>query len=101
MGDAWTFTGGVDPTCHQDKVPKPIYHLGWVFPKNIDVKHIEHEKLYPQLGGYKKSADGARERMGSGKEYQGLPKSETFTDYPECMERLFGLVQYELPEGLI
>ncbi len=100
LGDAWTFHGHVEPTCHQDMVPKPIYHLGWVFPKNIDIKHIEHERLYPTMTGYKNSADGARKRMEKA-EYSGLPKSDTFDDYPPGIERLFGKLQYDLPDGVL
>jgi glycosyltransferase involved in cell wall biosynthesis len=97
VGDAWTFGGLVEPTCHHSRVPKPIYHLGWVFPENIDMKHVEHAKLYPNMKSYVDGANIAKGRMERG-EYNPMPRSETFNDYPESIERLFGMVQYRLPE---
>jgi len=97
-GDAWTFCGRIEPTCQPGIVPKPIYHLGWVFPKNIDIKHIGHAELYPGMKEYAECADTAKIRINAKSIYMPIPKSSTFNDYPKSIERLFGMIQYELPD---
>lgn len=98
MGDAWTFDGGVKPICCHTKVPKPIYHLGWVFPKNCDIKKVEHGKLYKGMGNYQNDAQAAQKRIDVGVYEKGFALPKDFSDFPEGVSRLFGKIQYELPE---
>lgn len=96
LGDAWNFCGDIKPICPAGLSPEPIYHLGWVFPKNCDNKSVEHGEIYKKMGNYQKSAAAARERMEKG-EYTALPVPDNYDNYPECIPRMFGLVEYELP----
>jgi len=98
IGDAWTFGGNVEPTCKQELVPKPIYHLGWVFPKNCDMKTVEHGKLYKNMASYQAGAKAAQGRIEAGKYNSGFALPVDFDDFPDGVARLFGKVQYELPE---
>jgi hypothetical protein len=77
-------------------VPKPIYHLGWVFPKSSDRKSVEHGKIYPGLADYQKSAAVAQQRLQKDEYSAGLPKGD-FDDFPAEVLRLIGLVEYSLP----
>jgi len=97
LGDAWNFQGGINPTCPAGLSPKPIYHLGWVFPKNCDIKSVEHGKIYAKHQSYQDSAAKAKQRMSDGNYQGGYEKPADFDDYPEGVARLFGLVEYQLP----
>lgn len=102
IGDAWTFGGTIHPVFEPGTVLKPIYHFGWVFPKNINQKNIEHAKLYPSLPEYQQKAKQSMEAILTGKiENKGLPLPQTFTDFPENMKRLIGCFEYTLPPGLL
>lgn len=102
IGDAWTFGGATAPVLSAKDFPKPIYHFGWVFPKNISQKSIEQAKIYPHLPEYQAKAKNAIEAIKSGQdEKKGLPMPNTFTDFPESMKRLVGQYEYTLPPGLI
>jgi glycosyltransferase involved in cell wall biosynthesis len=98
LGDAWTFHGGIHPVCSSDKAPKPIYHLGWVFPKNCDIKSVEHAELYKDMQGYQDCAKVARERMENKVYEKGFDLPDDFDDFPEGVARLFCKLQYELPD---
>jgi len=98
LGDAWNFTGGIAPVCPAGLVPKPVYHLGWVFPKNIDHKKIGHAELYKGMKAYQKGIDECHRRIKEGHDYQALEKKGEFDDYPPGVRRLFGMVEYTLPE---
>jgi len=97
LGDAWTFTGAIAPTCPAGLGPKPIYHLGWVFPKNCDVKSIEHAKLYAGRRDYQASAKRAKQNLAADQYATGFDANGTFSDYPAGVERLIGMVEYKLP----
>ena len=96
MGDAWNFHGEVAPVCPAGLCPKPIYHLGWVFPKSSDRKSVEHGKIYVGLADYQKTASDAKERLAKNEYVSGLPKGE-FDDFPSEVRRMIGLVEYCLP----
>jgi len=98
LGDAWNFTGAVAPICPAGHSPHPIYHLGWVFPKNIDHKKIGHADLYSNMKVYQKGVDECRKRIESNHDYQPLEKPAEYNDYPPSIHRLFGMIAYELPE---
>ena len=98
MGDAWNFQGGVNPVCPPEKVPKPIYHLGWVFPKNCDIKKVEHGKLYKNMQQYQDVAKDAEVRIQEGVYESGFALPKDFNDFPDGVARLFGKIEYELPE---
>lgn len=102
LGDAWNFTGAVDPIFPAGHVPKPVYHFGWVFPKNIDLKNLSHAQLYKGLKEYQEKAQKSRENIVRGyKEKKGLPPPVNFTDFPAGTERLVGMFEYQLPpEGV-
>jgi len=97
IGDAWTCGGAVHPICPANLVPQSIYHLGAVFPKNCDVKNVEHGKLYQNLQAYQEIAAGAKIRIEKG-EYSALALPEGFDNFPDGVARLFGMVKYELPD---
>jgi glycosyltransferase involved in cell wall biosynthesis len=99
MGDAWTFEGGIDPVVAPTMPPKPIYHLGWVFPKNCDEKSISHAKIYSSMPAYQEQADKAKKRQSEGYDGEvGLPKPDNFDDFPIGVERLLGMFEYEPPD---
>lgn len=98
LGDAWSFCGSVAPTCPASLCPMPIYHLGWVFPKNCDHKSVEHGKIYTGMPDYQRIAAAAAERMAKGEYTHGNPKSASLAGYPPCLDRLFGMVEYVLPQ---
>jgi len=98
LGDAWNFTGKVAPICPAGLSPKPIYHLGWVFPKNIDHKKIGHAELYSNMKVYQQGIEECRKRIEDEHEYKPIEKNGKFDDYPPSIRRLFGMVAYELPE---
>lgn len=98
IGDAWNFGGQTGPVFGPAGIPKPIYHFAWVFPKNIDLKRIEHGKIYPDMQCYQRTAQEARERMASGSTgTNGLPIPDDYNDYPCGMKRLVGAFSYTLP----
>jgi len=100
IGDAWNFGGGIHAVCPAGLSPKPIYHLGWVFPENNDVKKIEHGGIYLDNPSYQRSANAGRRSQESTHEYVGLPPSDTFDDYPDSVRRLIGLSKYTFPDGV-
>lgn len=98
IGDGWNFGGQVGPTFGPDGIPKPIYHFGWVFPKNIDLKNVEQLKIYPNIEGYQKKAAESYQRIVNGySEKKGLPIPDDYDDYPCGMKRLVGEFCYSLP----
>lgn len=97
LGDAWNFTGAVKPVCPAGLSPSPIYHLGWVFPKNIDHKKIGHAELYSNMKIYQRGVEECRRRIQEGHDYKPIEKPAEFDDYPPSIQRLFGMVAYELP----
>ena len=102
IGDAWTFGGRIKPLFSSDLVPKPIYHLGWVFPKNIDQKNLQQAKIYPNLPGYQEKAKVARANVRAGyTSKKGLPPEPDFNDYPKGVHRLIGMFEYKLPDGVL
>jgi len=101
LGDAWNFGGAVIPICPAGHCPRPVYHLGWVFPKNCDQKSVEHGKIYAGMQNYQKAAAAASERLAKGDYAVGLPRSDKLSGYPPCLDRLFGMVEYSLPPEAI
>ena len=98
LGDGWTFAGQTSPVLGPNGIPKPIYHFGWVFPKNIDQKHIEQSKIYPDLSEYQtKAADSSQKILIGYSEEKGLPIPNDYDDYPCGMKRLVGAFKYTLP----
>jgi len=101
LGDGWTFTGSTQPVFPSTTIPKPIYHLGWVFPKNIDQKNIEQAKIYSTMKIYQDKAASARQNVAKGYNQKlGLPIPTDFDDYPKNVKRLVGAFEYTLPEGI-
>lgn len=98
LGDAWNFQGAVKPICPAGLSPKPVYHLGWVFPQNIDHKKLGHAALYSNMKEYQKGIEDARRRIEQGHDYKAIEKTGEFDDYPPGVKRLFGMVAYQLPE---
>jgi glycosyltransferase involved in cell wall biosynthesis len=102
MGDAWTFKGVIHPVFDPNKIPKPIYHFGWVFPKNIDQKNVEQAKIYPSMPDYQRKASASAENIKKGySQKNGFPKPEDYDDYPDSMRRLIGQFEYSLPLGIL
>lgn len=102
MGDAWNFTGNIHPCYPASAVPKPIFHLAWVFPKNIDQKNIEQGKIYSQMSQYKEKADASKLKIEQG--YDKMVGFDPPTDpsqFPAGIDRLFGRFEYELPDGVL
>jgi len=98
LGDAWNFTGAVDPIFPAARVPKPVYHFGWVFPKNIDLKNLSHAQIYSGLPEYQKKAQQSQQNIVLGyAEKKGLPPPKEFKDFPAGTERLIGMFEYQLP----
>lgn len=101
IGDAWTFGGGISPSYPHEKIPKPVYHLGWVFPKNINQKNIEQAKIYSGMKIYQDKARDAQSRIDLNSNKVGLPPPKDFSDFPEGIKRLIGQYEYTLPPGVI
>jgi len=100
IGDGWNFGGAIQPICPAGLSPKPIYHLGWVFPENCDVKRIEHGKIYRDMPGYQETAKRAENNIASLASYKPLEIPSDFDDYPLIMKRLVGTVKYQLPKEI-
>lgn len=91
-GDAWTFTGdGIVPT-YDSLCPKQIYHFNWVFPKQNNVKDIEHSKIYQNIPEYQERMKKAC----NNKEVAPYPRTD-FDDFPELARRFIGKAEYPLP----
>jgi len=102
LGDGWTFVGDVKPQLPIDFIPRPIFHLAWVFPKNIDLKNIEQMKIYPNMEAYQcKGRESAINIHKQGGRQMGLPYPDDISSYPNGIERLFGLFEYKLPFDLM
>jgi len=97
LGDAWSFTGATEPSCPANQCPKPIYHLGGVFPKSRDQKAVGHGRIYTGLGDYQRLAQAAAERLARGDYASGCVKPDGLQGYPSCLDRLFGMVEYSPP----
>lgn len=98
IGDGWNFGGRIGPTFGPDGIPKPIYHFGWVFPRNMDLKKVEQSKIYPNMEEYRKNGAEAYQRILNGyAEEKGFPIPEDYDDYPCGMKRLVGAFSYTLP----
>lgn len=98
LGDAWNFQGSIEPVCRPDKIPCKLYHLGWVFPENCDIKKVEHGKLYSRHVEYQAQAREAKERIALSKYESGYDVPSDPSSYPLLISRLYGKVKYELPE---
>lgn len=102
MGDAWNFTGSVSPCYPAGAVPKPIYHLAWVFPKNIHHKNISQGEIYKNLPDYQRKANASREQISKGHEnHDGYPHPDNGDQFPVGIDRLFGAWEYTLPDGIL
>jgi glycosyltransferase involved in cell wall biosynthesis len=98
MGDAWTFHGAVQPVCKYAAVPHPLFHLGWVFPENCDVKNVEHGKIYQGMNNYQRAASASKERLANGGYEKGYSLPSDTASFPKLIARLYGKVRYELPD---
>ena len=94
MGDAWNFEGEVDPICPAGHSPKPIYHFAWVFPKQNDIKDIEHSKIYQNMEEYQLKMRKAVESINE--EKKPYPRTE-FNDFPKLAKRFLWKAEYEPP----
>jgi len=102
MGDGWTFKGSIHPVFDPNSIPKPIYHFGWVFPKNIDQKNVEQGKIYSGMSDYQRKASLSAENIKRGyTQKNGFPKPDDYDDYPDSMRRLIGQFEYTLPPGVL
>ena len=96
-GDAWTFTGDDIVPTYDSFCPKDIFHFAWVFPKQNDIKDIEHAKLYQNYPEYQEKMKKACQDINSPK----FPYPRTdFDDFPELARRFIGKAEYPLPEVL-
>ncbi len=93
-GDAWTFEGEIDPVCPSSKSPKPIYHFGYVFPKQSDIKDIQHFGLYTNVIQYKERMQKAAVTLKENK--KPFPRTD-FDDFPELSRKFIGKGEYPLP----
>ena len=95
MGDAWNFLlDNASPISPAGSCPKKIYHFNWVFPKNNDIKDIEHAKIYENIPEYQDKMREASKRLRENK----VPYSMTdFNDFPKLARRFLGKVEYPLP----
>ena len=95
MGDAWNFEiENASPISPAGSCPKPIYHFNWVFPKNNDIKDIEHAKIYENIPEYQDKMREASKRLKENK----VPYPMTdFNDFPKLATRFLGKVEYPLP----
>jgi glycosyltransferase involved in cell wall biosynthesis len=102
IGDAWNFGGKIDPVCPATEVPKPVFHLAWVFPANTDEKRLQHGQIYLKMKGYQDNAQKAKENIAKKTVYdKGLPtEGIDLNIFPESVKRLVGAVKYTLPEGV-
>lgn len=89
-GDGWTFEK-VEPVCPSKLCPHKVYHFGSVFPKQNDVKDIEHFKLYQNIIEYKERL----KNIGKGKSI--YPLNSSFGDFPELAKRFIGDAVYNPP----
>ena len=94
-GDAWTFTGDDIVPTYDSLCPKPIFHFAWCFPKQNDVKDIEHSKLYQNFPCYQEKAKKAMKSLES--DLEPYPRTD-FDDFPELARRFVGKAMYELPD---
>lgn len=93
-GDGWTFDGDICPIYPADACPKPIYHFAWVFPKQNDIKDIEHAKIYKNVTEYQEKMQKACQNPS---ELQPYPRTD-FDDFPELVRRFVGKAEYPLDD---
>ena len=102
LGDGWNFTGAVSPCYPAGAVPKPIFHLGWVFPKNIDQKNVEQGEIYKEMDQYQEKAEISRTRLKQGyEEKKKFSPPDNTKQFPKGLDRLFGKFEYKLPDGIL
>ena len=93
-GDAWTFTGDdIAPVYESAHCPKPVFHFAWIFPKQNDLKDIEHAKLYQNYPEYQEKMKSACKNPSKPEPY---PRTD-FDDFPELARRFVGKAEYTLP----
>jgi len=93
-GDAWTFEP-VNPVSPSNLCPKPTYHFAWIFPKNNDIKDIEHAKIYTNFPDYQDKMRKAISELKQEKKPYVLEKD--FDDFPKLSRRFLGQIEYKLP----
>ncbi len=93
-GDAWTFSQ-INPVYPANLLPKPIFHFGWVFPKQNDIKDIEHAKFYQNITEYQDKMKMACRRFKQPK--TPYPRTD-FDDFPKLARRFIGAAEYTLPD---
>jgi len=93
-GDAWNFEGNIEPVCKAENAIKSVYHFAWVFPKQNDIKDIEHYGLYKNCIEYKEKMQKACVSLK--KEKKSYPITD-FNDFPELSKRFIGEAEYPLP----
>jgi hypothetical protein len=102
LGDAWNFTGDIHPIYPSGLVPKPIFHLAWVFPKNIDQKNLSQASIYSDMKDYQNKAAVSKSRIEAGYEDKsGFPLPNDPVQFPSGLSRLFGEFEYLLPSGVL
>lgn len=95
-GDGWTFED-IAPVCPASLCQKPVYHMAFIFPKNNDIKDIEHSNIYTNIPEYAIKMQKACKNLKSEK----IPYPRTnFDDFPELARRFLGKVEYTLPEDV-
>ena len=97
-GDAFTFTGmNLLPTCPYYECPHKVFHFAWIFPKQNNIKDIEHAKLYQNIPEYQEKMKKACQNLNQKQEAYPLGD---FDDFPELARRFIGKAEYPLPEVL-
>ena len=68
-------------------------------PKNIDLKSIEHAKLYRDIKVYQDKAAESRLNVERGyAEKKGLSMPDNVNGFPRDIKRLVGAFEYTLPD---
>lgn len=62
-GDGCSFRGPLEPILGAHVFPNYLYHIGWVYPRHILEKHVNHAKLYTESSEYQDHARRAREAL--------------------------------------
>ena len=99
-GDGWTFGGETNPMTLAEWAPQYLYHLGWVFPKNIALKTIEMIKIRTTDNEWKKKAEEAKKNLVSGQFPQVKQFDLSKFDLPPQIKRLVGMNEYLPPKEI-
>lgn len=93
-GDGWRFWKGKGPTMVNTSFPKPLCHVGYVFPVNLHRKRINHAKLYPAKQMYQDLAAESEQALASGEFGPLFDKTTSPYDLPAILKPLVGVKEY-------